>query len=217
MNLDGNISLNQDLNYPLIVKPANTNHSLGITNQSVVLNKKQLYDQLEYIIKEMRNPAVVEEYIPGDEYEVFILGNSEDDLQVLPLAKTSFDNLPHNFWHIYSYEAKWLGNNFNQQISYHLPPKNISKKLESLLTEIALDTYSIFNCKDYAKVGLKIDAEGNPYVIDLNPNCWIFRNQDQGFIKAAQLTGLNEIQLLNTIIQLAINRYKKNVIQQFFS
>ena len=61
--------IDDDLKYPLIVKPGNTDNSIGITNESVVTNKRELKRELNKVITKMKRPALVEEYIEGDEYD----------------------------------------------------------------------------------------------------------------------------------------------------
>lgn len=198
----------EDLRYPLIVKPANTDNSIGITNDSVVRNKEELNRQLEKVIKEIGRPALIEEYIDGDEYDVPIIGTSEEDLRVLPLSRSIFDALPANIWHIYPFEAKYTDTSVYNDIAVQRPPKNIGKKLETLLGEIALDTYNILDCHDYGRVEIRVDKNNNPYVLELNPN----PSLDNGgfFADSAEMIGLDYGDFLEEIIRLAINRYKDN-------
>ncbi|MBI3366214.1 ATP-grasp domain-containing protein [Candidatus Roizmanbacteria bacterium] len=99
--------IDDELKYPLIIKPGNTDNSIGITNDSVVTNKRQLMKQLEKIIIKLKRPALIEEYIEGDEYDVSIVGSDETDLRVLPLSRSMFDKMPKGYWHIYPFKAKW--------------------------------------------------------------------------------------------------------------
>lgn len=202
-DVDDDIS--EDLCYPLIVKPANSDNSIGITNKSVVTDKRQLRDQLEHIIRGIGSPALVEEYIEGDEYDVSILGNEEDDLKVLPLARSIFKNMPKGYWHIYTYDAKWLEKKPYKSIIIQKPAK-IPKKLESLITEIALDTYNILDCHDYGRIEIRTDEEGNPYVLELNPNPSI--NFGDYLPDCAQLVGMDYADFIEEIMKLAIKRYK---------
>lgn len=198
--------IRDDLRYPLIVKPANTDNSIGITNDSVVTNKKELDRRLEYVIEELDSPALIEEYIEGDEYDVTIMGNDEDDLRVLPLARSIFKAMPEGFWHIYPYDAKWSENSAYDAIVTQQPPKNISKRLESLLTEMALDTYNILDCHDYGRVEIRVDDNDNPYVLELNPNSSI--NIGDITPTSAELIGMDYGKFLEEIIKMTIRRYK---------
>ncbi|MFA6296219.1 MAG: ATP-grasp domain-containing protein [Patescibacteria group bacterium] len=199
--------INPDLKYPLIVKPGNADSAIGITNDSVVKNKKELKRQLKKIIGELGMPALVEEYIEGDEYDVSILGTEIEDIKVLPLARSSFKKLPKDYWHIYTYDAKHQKNHpIYKKIRVERPAKNLSKKLEALVTEIAIDAYAILDCRDYGRVEIRVDSDGNPYVLELNPNTSI-GNID--FLpQAAKLMGLEYADFLEEIINLAITRYK---------
>lgn len=201
--------IDEDLRYPLIVKPGNTDNSIGITNNSVVSNKKELKKRMEYVIKEMKSPALIEEYIEGDEYDVTIIGNDDDELRVLPLSRSIFKNMPEGYWHIYPYEVKWSSeDSVYDNIVVQRPPRNISKKLASLITEMALDTYRILDCHDYGRVEIRVDEHNNPYVLELNPNPSI--NIEDLIPHVAEIAGMNYGEFLETIIKMAIKRYKNN-------
>jgi D-alanine-D-alanine ligase len=198
--------INKDLVYPLVVKPGNSDNSFGITNSSVVTNKKELDKQMKRIIDDLGRPVIVEEYVEGDEYDVSIIGNSGDDLRVLPISRSVFKKMPKGYWHIYAHEAKQYGNSAYKKIVLQSPAKNINPKLESLLTEIALDVYQIMKCRDYGRVGFRVDKDGNPYILEIDTNPPLNMNSD--FVKAAKLTGLSFGDLLEEILSLSIKRYK---------
>lgn len=198
--------IDDELKYPLIVKPGNTDNSIGITNESVVTDKKGLGRQLKKVVVEMGSPALVEEYIEGDEYDVSIIGSDEYDLRVLPHSRSMFNQMPPGYWHIYPYQAKWSEDEVYKKIMVQRPPKNISKRLESLITEIALDTYNILDCHDYGRVEIRVDEEDNPYVLELNPNPSI--NIEDCVPGVAELIGMNYGDFIEEIIKMAVNRYK---------
>jgi len=159
-----------DLIFPLVVKPGNTDNSIGITQSSVVANPEELKTQIAYVTGELKRPALIEEYLSGDEYDVCITGSEEDDLQVLPLSRTVFEKMPKDLWHIYSFDSKFGTESEKNYIVEQRPPKKVSSKLIALITEIALDTYNILDCHDYGRVEIKLDAHNNPHVLELNPN-----------------------------------------------
>lgn len=200
--------IRDDLRYPLIVKPGNTDNSIGITNESVVANKQELDRQLRKVIMELGRPALVEEYIEGDEYDVTIIGSDEENLRVLPLSRSIFKEMPAGYWHIYPFDAKWSEseNNPYNKIIVQRPPKNIDKKLEALISEIALDTYNILDCHDYGRVEIRVDEYGNPYVLELNPNPSIDINDCVP--ASAELVGMDYGKFLEEIIKMTIRRYK---------
>ena len=205
-SLDDRIS--EDLRYPLIVKPANTDNSIGITNKSVVTNQDELQKQLKEVIEDIGSPALVEEFIEGDEYDVAIMGNDEEDLKVLPLIRYIFKNLPSGYWHIYSHDAKWeLDPVYKTNIINQSPPKNIGARLESLITELALETYNVLDCHDYGRVEIRVDQENNPYVLELNPNPSINIGDflPDNYVKTAKIEYGD---FLEEIIYMAIKRYK---------
>ncbi len=199
--------IKSDLQYPLIIKPANTDNSIGITNDSVVTNKDALLARVKYVIEELGSPALIEEYIDGDEYNVFIMGNDDSGFKVLPLSRTVFSGLPEHVWHIKTLEYKFgQDQDFKNHVQVQIPPDNVSSKLISLLTEISLDTYNILDCHDYGRVEVKVDKNNNPYVLELNPNPSINIGDVMDLsIKDSKFTYAS---FLEDIISMTIQRYK---------
>jgi D-alanine-D-alanine ligase len=198
--------IDETLVYPLIVKPSISDNSFGITNESVVRNKEELIAQIKKIITEFNVPVLVEEYIEGDEYTASIFGN--DDVKVLPLCRSIFDGLPENYWHIYPFDAKWTEDSiYKKGITIQVPPKNVSKNLLALIQEIAMDAYSILDCKDYGRVEIKVDKNNNPYVLELNPNP--FLGEDAFFLMSAKADGIQYSEFIELLIFLAVQRNKK--------
>jgi len=203
-----NDEIRDDLDFPLIVKPATTDNSIGITQESVVRNQQELKRQIRYVLEDLRSPALIEEYLPGDEYDVSIIGNG-DELRVLPLSRTQFNKMPKDMWNIYSFESKFGDHTgFKNFITEERPPKGVSKKLLSLITEMAMDTYSILDCHDYGRVEVKLNEQGNPHVLELNPNPSI--NQGDCLPAVSELVGTDYGDFLEEIISLAIKRYQNS-------
>jgi D-alanine-D-alanine ligase len=197
--------LSNTLKYPLIVKPSNTDNSFGITNDSVVTNPKELKRQLKIVIEKYKRPALIEEYIEGDEYDVSLLGN-DDGVAVLPLIRSTFDKMPKGYWHIYSDSLK-SGADPKLASTIHIEkPARVPKRLDTLLSEIAMDVYNICDCHDYGKVEIRVDKYGNPYVLELNPNPPI--EKEDFFSIAAGLAHYEYGELIEEIIRLAVERYK---------
>jgi len=201
---DINDDVDEELRFPLIIKPANADNSIGITNDSVVTNKDGLMRQLKKVVVDEGRPALIEEYIEGDEYDVSIIGN-EDCLTVLPLSRSMFEDMPPGFWHIYPFDAKWKDESVYSKIKVERPAK-IPKKLASLITEIAIDTYNILDAHDYCRVELRVDKDGNPYILELNPNPSI--NDGDCVPAQAELIGMDYATFIENVLWSAIKRYK---------
>ncbi|HAZ07748.1 MAG TPA: hypothetical protein DCZ01_04310 [Elusimicrobia bacterium] len=160
--------IREDLRYPLMVKLANTDNSIGISNASVVSSLKALKDQVNHLLEKYNRPVLIEEFIEGDEVDVTIVGN-ESRVKVLPLSRSIFDDLPKGVWGIYPFQAKWSDNSVYEKIRIERPAK-YSQKLTALISEICLDAYRIFDCHDYARIEVRVDRSGNPYILEINPN-----------------------------------------------
>ena len=198
-----------DENFPLpaIVKPANSDSSIGITNDSVVDSRDSLKERMAYVLEELKRPALIEEFIDGDEYDVSILGNWNDKQRILPLSRSVFADLPEGYWHMYPYEAKFLGSEVHKKgIDVQRPPKGVPGKLTSLISEIALDALNVVGCSDYGRVEVRVDKNGNPCVLEVNPNPSI--GPTDCVPSVAKLAGMDYGDFLEEILRLAIRRYR---------
>ncbi len=78
---------------PLIVKPLSEGSSKVVTNNALVRNSKQLREQIEFVITQYRQPALVEKFLPGREFTVALLGNGPE-VEILPIVEIQFEELP---------------------------------------------------------------------------------------------------------------------------
>ncbi len=198
-----------DQNFPLpaIVKPANSDSSIGITNDSVVDSRRALLERIDYVLGELKRPALVEEFIEGDEYDVSILGNIVGSQRVLPLSRSVFTAMPEGYRHMYPYEAKFLGSEVHKaHIEVQRPPKGVPGRLVSLISEIALDACNVVGCSDYCRAEVRVDRKGNPYVLEVNPNPSI--GPTDCVPSVAGLSGMDYGEFLEEVLRLAIQRYK---------
>ena len=201
--------IRDDFSYPLIIKPNREDNTVGVTNDSVVRNETELRKQIRKITEELKMPALIEEYIDGDEYDVSILGN-EDNINILPLARTVFKPGRKDGWNIYQSSAKLSdANEYMPDTELQIPPKKVSKNLIALIKEIALDAFNILDCKDYARVEIRVDKNNNPFVIELNPNP--FLGEESMFVLSAKAASISLKQLIEDIMFISINRNKEEI------
>jgi len=197
----------QEFPLPAIVKPANSDSSIGITNDSVVDSRDAMMKRIDYVLHDLKRPALVEEFIDGDEYDVSILGNWDDAQRVLPLSRSVFTGMPEGYWNMYPYEAKFLDSEVHKKgIQVQRPPKGVPGKLTALISEIALDAFNVVGCSDYGRAEVRVGPNGNPFVLEVNPNPSI--GPTDCVPSVAALDGMDYGDFLEEILRLAIRRYR---------
>jgi len=198
--------LDKKMKFPLFVKPNIEGSSKGIFNDAIVKDKKILYQKMSNLIKRYKQPVLVEEYLPGREFTVSILGNGED-IMCLPVVEPRFGALPKKANPIDSFESKHIWD-FDWNNNYYQCPAKISKKLEGLIKKIALKTFQVLNCRDLSRIDIRLDRKGNPNVLEINPLPAIGCYYPSDFPESAEVMGIKYSQLINKIVDLACLRYK---------
>jgi D-alanine-D-alanine ligase len=188
-----------NLKFPVILKLLNEDASIGISENSVVADFKKLNKHLKFLQKTYRQDIIIEEYIDGRELNIAILGR-----EALPVSEISFSGLPAGLPKIVTYESKWIAESVYYEFTKPQCPAVLDKKTEKKLKEIALLAYDAMNCRDYARVDVRLDKDNVPYVIEVNPNPDI--STDSGFARAAAAKGMSYSQLLAAIAGFALNR-----------
>ncbi|HVO75519.1 MAG TPA: ATP-grasp domain-containing protein, partial [Ignavibacteriaceae bacterium] len=165
---DLNHADNLSLKFPLIVKPVSEGSSKGIFSSSFVRNYEELKNEVERISVEYSQPALIEEFLPGREFTVALLGNG-DETEVLPVIEINYEEFPDNFIPIYSYEAKWIFDTKENPLDVFTCPAKIDHGLENKIKSVALKTYQVLRCKDWSRIDIRLDGKGEPNIIEVNP------------------------------------------------
>ena len=198
------------LAFPMIVKPLHEGSSKGIYNSSFVNNAHELKNEIERVISLYNQPALVEEFLPGREFTVAMLGNGKD-LKVLPIVEFNLDLLPEDANKIYSYEAKWIWDTVEDKLTgIHECPARLDDNLKKSIEKICVDTFNVLNCRDWCRIDIRLDKDGIPNVMELNPLPGIIPNPDAHscFPAAARAAGMTYNQLINSVMDTAIKRMK---------
>lgn len=193
---------------PAIVKPVHEGSSKGIFDDSVVRTEEDLYRVVTKILMEYNQSALIEKFLPGKEFTVAVIGNG-DEVQVLPIIEMKFDSLPAEVNHIYSYEAKWIWDQADSPIEVHECPAKIDEILRIKIENICLSAYKVLGCRDWCRIDVRLDEEGEPHIIELNPLPGILPNPEEHscFPLAARTAGIGYVQLINEVVRLAAIRY----------
>jgi D-alanine-D-alanine ligase len=191
--------------FPLIVKPSREDASVGITRDSVVWTGQALEQRVAHILSHYRQPALVERYIDGREIYVSMLGSPDGTPQVFPFYEIDFSEMPADRPRIVSFEGKWVESSEEYRGTKPVRCENLSPELQARVTATALSAFESLELRDYARVDIRLAADGVPYVIDVNPNCDLSDNAG-GFSKAAKAAGLTYEQVILRIVELALSR-----------
>ena len=147
-----------DLNYPLFVKPNNEGSSIGIRRSSQVNSKKELKKTVEKLLDKYNHSILIEEFAPGREFVVAVLGNQEPE--VFPVAEILVEGGDFPF---YSYEFKGA---HQKTISF---PGDLSQEKEEQMVNDTIKIFKALGCRDIARADFKLDQEGNPLFLEINP------------------------------------------------
>jgi len=185
------------LKFPLIVKPRFEGSSKGLSEESRVENSKQLMKQARHVINTYKQPALVEEFISGQEFTVAIVGN--DSPEALPTVQIKIDGRLqlnekfYNFSRIHS-----------DKLEYICPAK-IPADLNKEIGELALRTYNAVECRDFGRVDFRVDKNGKPYVLEINPLPSL--STEDVFPLVAREIGLSYEQIVGMILSVALQRH----------
>ena len=195
--------LDQELKFPMIVKPIREDGSVGIRERSVVSNEEQLKEEVDHIVNLHKQEALVEEFIDGREFTVSLLGNRRPI--VLPVVEIDFSGMPEHLPKIVSYRAKWIKQSLAYKHSSIICPANIDEKMAKTIEETTRKCYKIFGCRGYARIDFRYDEkEKKLYVLEINPNPDI--SEEFETAKAAFAAGMPYADLILKIIGFALER-----------
>lgn len=150
------------LRFPLIVKPVAEGSSKGIAQKGVVDDEQALRQVVRELIEKYRQPALIEEYITGREFTVGLLGDRRP--RVLPPMEICFKD-PSLSRPIYDYDVK---QEWEKHVFYKCPAELSTSQLRAI-ERAARDTFQALDCRDVARVDMRMNAQGDVYVLEINP------------------------------------------------
>ncbi|HHV79267.1 MAG TPA: ATP-grasp domain-containing protein [Firmicutes bacterium] len=191
------------MRFPLFVKPAHEGSSMGVTPNSKVNNEEQLVEQVRMVWRFYKQAALVEEFLTGREFTVGIIGNRIP--WTLPIMEINFGECPADHGNVYSRQFKdaWSDD------KYYLCPAPVDAELEATLKDTAIKAYTALGCRDFGRVDLRLDADGIPNVLEINPLPGMAPGFSD-FPRAAEAGGLSYNELVCTVLDEALKRLGLN-------
>ena len=192
--------LKTDLTFPLIVKLRCEGSSKGLSEQSLVNTTAELQRQVRWLMQTYKGASVfIEEFIEGNEFTVAIIGNERPEpYPVCQIALDGETNLGRKFFH-------WA---YLRSGADYLCPARIPEALAHRIQELALRTYHAVDCRDFGRVDFRVDKQGHPYVLEINPLPSLSTEDVFHFI--AKTKGLTHHQIINRILDTALMRCRIN-------
>ena len=193
-----------NLRMPLFVKPLRADASIGIGTDSLVHDATSLMKRVLSIHKKFNDSALAEEYIDGRELYVGVLGNREPI--AFPPIEMDFSGLPEGAPRVLDSKAKWKKDSVEYKGTKSVIA-DLPDELRARLQKVAVEAYRALRVRDYGRVDLRLTDTGEIYVIEVNANCYL--EQSGEFAVAAEKAGISYNELIGRIVDLAIEREKK--------
>ncbi len=184
--------------FPVIVKPNFGDSSFGITQRSVAYRLEDLVNAISEIRDKLgyEKPILVEQFLTGKDLTVGIIGNPPSSYNVLPIIEEDYSALPPRLPRVCGYEAKWDPTSPYWQL--RSVPAELPDPVVKTLEDCCLKLFERLECRDYARFDWRLDAEGNPCLLEVNPNpgwCW-----DGHLAKMAGIAGIGYPEMLGAIL-----------------
>lgn len=182
----------KNLEFPVIVKPKMEAVSMGLR---VVNNEKELKEAVLYIIDKYQQQALVEKFIPGREFAIGILGNGAEQ-QILPIVEFDFKGDP---------DAIQTKTNKMKKPVKKISPVELPAEVTVKIQRIAQGAFNILNLCDFARVDLRMDKDGNVYILEINSMASL--GKTGSYVHSAKVAGYSYDSLVNKMLDVAAVRY----------
>ncbi len=192
----------QKFHFPMIVQPSQEHAGIGLDRTSVCHTKKELREKVRYILQTYKQPALVQRFLPGREFNVGIIGGNR--LRVLPLAEVDYSALPPEIPPIMSYAAKWVETSTEYQKTRVICPAEVEPELARRISEVALAAFRAIGGRGYGRVDMRLDEANEPYVLEVNCNPCL--DEGLGLARAAERAGIRYPRLLQLIVRAALEK-----------
>jgi D-alanine-D-alanine ligase len=199
-----NLEFAGKMRFPLFVKPLHGDASLGIDDSSLVTEYAKLIERIGFIQTQLKVPALVEEYIEGREFYIGILGNG--DAEILPVMELDFSKLPGRYPHIYGHEAKSDIASPQYGVVNTVVATDLAPETRARITMAGREAAFALKAQDYARVDIRLSADGVPMVVEVNANPYLERTS--AFALAALQAGMGYNTLINRIVEISRKRWE---------
>jgi len=190
------------LRYPLIVKSRDEEASLGIAQASLVRDPARLRERVAFVHRRVGTDAIAEEYVAGRELTVGVIGNARP--RALPVWELAFSSLPPGSAPIATTRAKFDDAYRRRAGIRSGPARALAPRAQAEIRRLATRAYRILGLSGYARLDLRLPANGPPQLIEANATPDVAAAED--FAASAKAAGIPYPDLLERILRLALAR-----------
>jgi D-alanine-D-alanine ligase len=194
-----------EVRFPLIVKPLQADASEGIAQASVVQDAVALRDRVERMHDRFGQPAIAEEFVEGRELYVSLIGNG-DDLTVLPITEMVFDkrkSRPEE--RIATQSAKWDEDYRARKGIRNVFARPLARGVRERIGEICRTAFRSLWLRDYARIDVRVAADGEVWFLEANANPFISYGHDMA--NAAAKAGMEYYDFVERLVDVAVSRH----------
>ena len=190
----------KNLEFPLLIKTANEDASLGISQASIVHDEESMIERIQYIHEQIETDALAERFIEGRELYVGVMGNRR--LTCFPIWELVFNNAPEGMAQIATARVKW-DVKYQKKLGMETKEaKGLSPALEEKIFSVCRRIYHALSLSGYARMDLRLSEDNEIYVLEANPNPNVSYGED--FPESAEKAGISYEELLQKIITLGL-------------
>jgi D-alanine-D-alanine ligase len=189
------------LAFPVFAKPIHEGSSKGVFASNFCRDAGELEERVGLLLERYEQPVLVEEFLTGAEFTCGVLGNGAE-ARVLPIVAIRFDTLPEGAVPVYGYEAKWVWDTPDNPLEIFECPAAISDDLREKIESVTLAAYHAVGCRDWTRLDVRLDAAGEPHVLEINPLPGILPDPKENSClpKAARAAGIGYDELIQACL-----------------
>jgi D-alanine-D-alanine ligase len=195
-----------ELPFPLIVKPLQSDASVGIAHASVVQDAAALRERVALVHERFHQPAIAEEFVNGRELYVSLLGNG-DRLEILPITELVFDRGIPPEERIATKHAKWDEGYRARRGIRNVFARPIARATRNRIEEICRTAFRSLWLRDYARLDVRLAPDGEVWVLEANANPFISYGHDMAH--AAEKAGMDYYRFIERLVEEAVERYER--------
>jgi D-alanine-D-alanine ligase len=208
--------LREDLRFPLFVKPSREGTGMGVNGRAKVHNQAELREQVDWVVRNYRQPALVENFLPGREFTVSVLGRADaarysrrpelyaaDGFHRFPVLE--IDSYRCVTPGMYGHAAKTLGIEEAGSPGYFCPA-DVDAELWETLQNLAISAHNAIGALDISRVDIRLDEYDVPNLVEINTLPGLTPNFSDLCVMA-NTEGLSYRDLILEVLYLAASRH----------